>query len=51
MTYKNFNDESTRSSVLRVVANTKNETAWQRLVRDMLLYAVSRIATEISEGI
>ena len=31
MTYRHFNNESTRSSVLRAVANTENESAWQRL--------------------
>jgi len=31
MTYRHFNNETTRSSVLRAVANTKNEAAWQRL--------------------
>ena len=31
MTYRYFNNESTRSSVLRAVANTENEAAWQRL--------------------
>ena len=31
MTYKHFNNETTRSSVLRAVANTENEAAWQRL--------------------
>jgi len=31
MTYRHFNDETTRSSVLRAVANTENEAAWQRL--------------------
>ena len=30
MTYRYFNNESTRSSVLRAVANTENEAAWQR---------------------
>ena len=30
MTYRYFNNESTRSSVLRSVANTENEAAWQR---------------------
>ena len=30
MTYKHFNNETTRSSVLRAVANTENEAAWQR---------------------
>ena len=30
MTYRHFNNESTRSSVLRAVANTENEVAWQR---------------------
>ena len=31
MTYRHFQNESTRSSVLRAVANTENESAWQRL--------------------
>ena len=31
MTYKHFNNETMRSSVIRAVANTENETAWQRL--------------------
>ncbi len=31
MTYRHFNNEATRSSVLRAVANTENEAAWQRL--------------------
>ena len=31
MTYRHFNNDSTRSSVLRAVANTENEAAWQRL--------------------
>ena len=31
MTYRHFNNESTRSSVLKAVANTENEAAWQRL--------------------
>ena len=31
MTYRHFNNESTRSSVLRAVADTENEAAWQRL--------------------
>ena len=30
MTYRHFNNETTRSSVLRAVANTENEAAWQR---------------------
>ena len=30
MTYKHFNNETTRSSVLMAVANTENEAAWQR---------------------
>ncbi len=30
MTYRHFNNEMTRSSVLRAVANTENEAAWQR---------------------
>ncbi len=31
MTYRHFNDETTRSSVLRAVADTGNEAAWRRL--------------------
>ena len=31
MTYRHFNNESTRSSVIRAVANTESEAAWQRL--------------------
>lgn len=31
MTYKHFNNETTRSSVLEAVADTKNEAAWSRL--------------------
>ncbi len=31
MTYRHFNNETTRSSVLRAVANTENEAAWSRL--------------------
>ena len=31
MTYRHFNNESTRSSVLKAVANTENEAAWNRL--------------------
>ena len=31
MTYRYFNNESTRSSVLRAVADTENAAAWQRL--------------------
>ena len=31
MTYRHFNNEATRSSVLRAVADTANEAAWQRL--------------------
>lgn len=31
MTYRHFNNESTRSSVLRAVASTENEAAWNRL--------------------
>ena len=31
MTYRHFNNETTRSSVLRAVASTENEVAWQRL--------------------
>ena len=30
MTYKHFNNETTRSSVIRAVADTENEAAWQR---------------------
>ena len=31
MTYRHFNNESTRSSVLQAVADTENEAAWNRL--------------------
>ena len=31
MTYRHFNNETTRSSVIRAVADTQNEAAWQRL--------------------
>jgi len=31
MTYRHFNDETTRSSVLKAVADTENEVAWNRL--------------------
>jgi RNA polymerase sigma-70 factor (ECF subfamily) len=31
MTYRHFNHESTRSSVLRAVADTGNDAAWRRL--------------------
>lgn len=31
MTYRHFNNETTRSSVLRAVAGTENEAAWSRL--------------------
>ena len=31
MTYRHFNNETTRSSVLKAVADTKNEAAWNRL--------------------
>ena len=30
MTYRHFNNETTRSSVIRAVADTENEVAWQR---------------------
>ena len=30
MTYRHFNNESTRSSVLKAVADTENEAAWNR---------------------
>jgi RNA polymerase sigma factor (sigma-70 family) len=30
MTYKHFNNETTRSSVLKAVADTENEAAWNR---------------------
>jgi len=30
MTYKHFNNETTRSSVLRAVADTENEASWNR---------------------
>ena len=31
MTYRHFNNEATRSSVLKAVADTENEAAWSRL--------------------
>ena len=31
MTYRHFNNESTRSSVIKAVADTENEAAWNRL--------------------
>ena len=31
MTYRHFNNEATRSSVIKAVADTTNEAAWQRL--------------------
>ena len=31
MTYRHFNNESTRSSVIRAVSDTGNQAAWQRL--------------------
>ncbi len=31
MTYRHFNNETTRSSVLKAVTDTENEAAWQRL--------------------
>ncbi len=31
MTYRHFNNETTRSSVLKAVADTENTAAWQRL--------------------
>ena len=31
MTYRHFNNETTRSSVLRAIADTGNEAAWSRL--------------------
>ena len=31
MTYRHFNNETTRSSVISAVADTENEAAWQRL--------------------
>ena len=30
MTYRHFNNETTRSSVLKAVSDTENETAWAR---------------------
>ena len=30
MTYRHFNNETTRSSVLKAVADTENEAAWAR---------------------
>ena len=31
MTYRHFNNETTRSSVIRAVADTENAAAWNRL--------------------
>ncbi len=44
MTYRHFNNESTRSSVLRAVADTGNEAAWNSLF-DLyagFVYAIAR---------
>ena len=48
MTYRHFNNESTRSSVLRAVANTENEAAWQRLFN---LYAGFVFSIARSKGL
>lgn len=41
MTYRHFNNEATRSSVLKAVADTENEAAWQRLFDLRLVEAVA----------
>lgn len=48
MTYRHFNNEATRSSVIRAVADTENEAAWQRLFD---LYAGFIFSIARSKGI
>ena len=48
MTYKHFNNETTRSSVIRAVADTENEAAWQRIFD---LYAGFVFSIARSKGI
>ena len=48
MTYRHFNNEMTRSSVLRAVANTESEAAWQRLFN---LYAGFVFSIARSKGL
>lgn len=48
MTYRHFNNEATRSSVLRAVADTANEAAWQRLFD---LYAGFAFSIARSKGL
>ena len=44
MTYRHLNNETTRSSVLRAVANTENEAAWNRLFNRYarFVYSIAR---------
>lgn len=48
MTYRHFNNETTRSSVLKAVADTENEAAWQRLFN---LYAGFVFSIARSKGL
>ena len=48
MTYRHFNNETTRSSVLKAVADTGNEAAWTRLFD---LYAGFVFSTARSKGL
>ena len=48
MTYRHFNNETTRSSVLRAVADTGNEAAWSRLFN---LYAGFVFSIARSKGL
>lgn len=48
MTYRHFNNESTRSSVLKAVADTGNEAAWRRLFD---LYAGFVFSIACSKGL
>lgn len=48
MTYRHFNNGTTRSSVIRAVADTENEAAWQRLFN---LYAGFVFSVARSKGL
>ena len=48
MTYRHFNNETTRSSVLKAVADTENEAAWVRLFN---LYAGFVFSIARSKGL
>lgn len=48
MTYRNFNNETTRSSVLKAVADTENEAAWSRFFN---LYAGFVFSIARSKGL